>query len=45
MKQKNYKWLLYLVCLILLGAILFLAFKDLTPLSQHIEKDITLTLS
>ena len=45
MKQKNYKWLLYIIILVLLGAVLFLAFKDITPVSQNIEKNISSTVN
>jgi len=44
MKQKNYKWIFYFVLIALLGAVLFLSLKDITPLSERIEKDITVNI-
>ena len=40
MKQKNTKWIFYILMLILLGGILYLGFHNVTPVSKHIEKEI-----
>ncbi len=40
MKQKNTKWILYILLLVLLGGILYLGFHNITPVSEHIEKEI-----
>lgn len=40
MKQKNTKWVLYFIMLVLLGGILYLGLHNVTPVSKHIEQEI-----
>ena len=44
MKQKNYKWVIYTVLFILIGAVLFLSFKDITPIAKRVEQDISVIM-
>lgn len=40
MKQKNYKWVVYVVILAILAGVAYVATMDLTPAQQHIEKEV-----
>lgn len=40
MKQKKYNWIFYILFLALIGGIIFVATKDISPISHHIEKNI-----
>ncbi|MBR6327487.1 MAG: hypothetical protein IKR60_01245 [Alphaproteobacteria bacterium] len=44
MKRKKYKWMVYTVLVVLIGAYLFLSLKDITPVAKRIEKDISMTI-
>ena len=44
MKQKNSKWIVYIILFILLGAVFYLSVHKITPVAQHIEKDIEANL-
>lgn len=40
MRQKNYKWIFYLAFLAFVGAILYITFQDITPVSRHVEETV-----
>lgn len=40
MKQKNYKWLIYVLGILILGSLIYIAFKDISPMSRTIEKKV-----
>ncbi|GEM_PF-5342060 len=44
MKEKSYKWIFYFVLILLIGGILFLSIKDITPVAKHIEQDIIVNM-
>ncbi|MBO7097696.1 MAG: hypothetical protein J6W11_03555 [Alphaproteobacteria bacterium] len=44
MKQKNSKWIVYIILFALLGTIFYLSMHKITPVAQHIEKDITASI-
>ena len=44
MKQKKSKWIVYIVLCVLFGAISYLSIHEITPLSKHIEQDITINM-
>lgn len=44
MKQKNSKWIVYIILFALLGGIFYLGLHDITPVSKHIEKDISTSI-
>ena len=44
MKQKNYKWLIYSVLFALLVAVCYLSIHEITPLSEHIEQNISVNM-
>ena len=44
MKQKNSKWIVYVILFAILGAVIFLSAHDITPVSQTIEKDISVKI-
>ena len=44
MKQKNPKWIVYFILFALLGAVVYLSVHDITPISKHIEKDISVNM-
>ena len=41
MKQKNYKWMIYGILFALLVAIFYLSVHEITPISEHIEQNIS----
>jgi len=44
MKQKNSKWLIYIVLFLLLGGVFYFSVHDITPVSKHIEKEISINI-
>jgi len=44
MKHKNSKWIVYIVLLALLGGVFYFSVHDISPVSKHIEKDISLKI-
>ncbi|MBR6409654.1 MAG: hypothetical protein IKS23_05410 [Alphaproteobacteria bacterium] len=44
MKPKNSKLFIYIILFVLLGAIAFLSLHNITPLSERIEKDVTVNI-
>ncbi len=44
MKQKKSKWLVYAILIALLGGVFYFSMHDITPVSKHIEKDLTVNL-
>ncbi len=42
MRQKNYKWIYYILIVAVLGGVVYIAAKDISPATQHIEQDITI---
>ena len=40
MKQKSYKWVLYIILLALIGGLVYFATQDITPISEQVEKSI-----
>ena len=40
MRQKNYKWLYYVLIVIVLGVVVYIATKDISPITRHVEQDI-----
>ncbi len=40
MKQKKYNWIFYILVLAIIGSILYIATKDITPISHQIENTI-----
>ena len=45
MKQKKYNWILYILILALVGAVFYIATKDITPISRLVEKEIKLNFN
>lgn len=41
MRQKNYKWLYYVLIVIVLGAVVYIATKDISPITHHVEQDVS----
>lgn len=44
MKQKNYKWIIYIGGILILGLIGYIAAKDITPITRQVEKNVELNL-
>jgi hypothetical protein len=44
MKQKNTRWIIYAVLFLLLGAVAFLSFHNITPASERIEKEVSVNI-
>ena len=44
MKPKNSKWIIYIVLFALFCAVFYLSIHKITPLSEHIEKDMTVSI-
>ncbi len=42
MRQKNYKWVYYLVIIAVLGGVFYIAAKDITPIKHHVEQDVAI---
>lgn len=40
MKQKKYKWTIYVIILALVSGLAYVATMDLTPVQQQVEKNI-----
>lgn len=40
MKQKNHNWMYYILIITILGGILYVATKDITPITRNIEKTV-----
>lgn len=43
MRQKNYRWLLYVVTLGIAAIVLYVAFQDITPPTRHVEQNAEIT--
>lgn len=44
MKQKNSRWIIYTILFALLVAVFYLSVHEITPLSKHIEQDISVNM-
>ncbi len=42
MKQKNSSWIYWVLILVVILGVLFVATKDITPISHHVEKDVAI---
>ncbi len=40
MKQKNYKWIFIIAAAAIAGSIFYIATKDISPISRHIENKV-----
>jgi hypothetical protein len=40
MKQKKYNWIFYILILAVICGVFYVATKDITPISQEIEKSL-----
>ncbi len=40
MKQKKYNWILYILIFAFIAGVVYIATKDITPISRTIEKNI-----
>ena len=40
MKQKKYNWIFYILILLLVGGVVYVATKDITPISRSVEKTV-----
>jgi hypothetical protein len=44
MKQKNYRWLVYTLIVLVLIGIVYVAFQNITPVSHHVETPVEIHL-
>lgn len=42
MRQKNYKWIYYILIVAVLGGVVYIAAKDITPITRHMEQDVAI---
>ncbi len=42
MRQKNYKWIYYILIIAILGAVIYIATKNIAPVSRHVEQNIVI---
>lgn len=42
MKQKNYTWIYLALILLIVGGVVYVATKDISPISHHVEKEVSL---
>ena len=42
MKQKNYNWIYLALILLIVGGVVYVATKDISPISHHVEKEVSL---
>lgn len=42
MKQKNYTWIYLALILLVIGGVVYVATKDISPISHHVEKEVSL---
>lgn len=42
MKQKNYNWIYLVLILLVIGGVVCVATKDISPISHHVEKEVSI---
>lgn len=42
MKQKNYNWIYAALIILILVGVVYVATKDISPISHHVEKEVSL---
>ena len=40
MKQKKYNWIFYILLLVLVGGVIYVATKDISPITHSVEKTV-----
>lgn len=40
MKQKKYNWIFYILLIALIGGVVYVATKDITPITHKMEKTV-----
>lgn len=44
MKQKNTKWIVYVILFLILAILAFLSLHNVNPASQRVEKDVSVNI-
>ena len=45
MKQKKYNWIFYILILVIVGGIFYVATKDITPISHQVENSLKINFN